>query len=81
MQTTPSRNTWTPIAIGLLCVAGAVALSKDPPSCDLGACLRDEAPATTSTRGDENRSLADAESQVRHADDFTFDSPVLRNDD
>jgi len=69
-----------PIVIGVLCVAGAVAFSKKGPSCFPGAWSCNRAPATTSTLGEENMSVAKAKSQVQHANETNFESLVLKSD-
>ncbi len=80
MQSTSSRKSWTAIVFGVLCVAGAVALNKAPPSCYLGDPLRNKAPVTTLTLGEEKMSVAHAKSQVQHANETNFDYLVLKSD-
>ena len=80
MQSTSSRKSLVTIVIGMLCVAGAVALNKTGPSCFPGAWSCNQAPATTSTLGEENMSVAQAKSQVQHANETNFDSLVLKSD-
>jgi thioredoxin 1 len=48
--------------------------------CYLGTQAREEAPATTSTLGDENMSVAHTPSRVQHANETSFDSLVLKSD-
>jgi len=79
MQTTSSRKSLAPIVFGVLCVAGAVAFSKKGSDCCPGGWLFDQSPATVSTQGEENMSVAQAKSQVQHANEANFDSLVLKS--
>lgn len=80
MQSTSSRKSLAPIVVGVLCVAGAVAFSKKGSDCCPGAWFFGQSPASTSTLGEENMSVAQAKSKVQHANETNFDSLVLKSD-
>jgi thioredoxin 1 len=79
MQSSSTKPSRAPIYIGLLFVAGAVALSRGAPSCPLGSWMCEKTPATTTNTGEENMSIATSK-QIQHANETNFDSLVLKSE-
>jgi thioredoxin 1 len=75
-----SRKSFVSVIVGAICIIGAVALNKSPPSCFPWSHGPGEAHATPSTAGEENMSFARTVSQVQHADEVTFESLVLKSE-
>jgi thioredoxin 1 len=64
-------------AIGLLLAAAAFAFCASAPNCELGNCLRVN--QSTSTVGDTNMPLTNAQTRIQHASEANFRDLVLNS--